>query len=161
MIQELRQIQRQYGATLTENESMIDSFGNDVEGFKMAYDRAVVYDRSHWGLLKLTGDDRLRFLHNQTTNDINKLKPGLACDTVFVNSTGRIIDLVTAYITNDSILILVSPNRRHFLMGWMDRYIFPMDKVKITDISEKNIVFTLIGSECTKFLQEGGINNLA
>ena len=162
MIQELREIQRQFGATdLTENESIINSFGNDVEGFKMAYDRAVVCDRSHWGLLKLAGDDRLRFLHNQTTNNINTLKPGLACDTVFVNSTGRIIDLATAYVTNDSILILVSPNRRHFLIEWMERYIFPMDKVKITDISEENTVFTLIGSECTKYLKEGGINDLA
>ncbi|WGT67533.1 CAF17-like 4Fe-4S cluster assembly/insertion protein YgfZ [cyanobacterium endosymbiont of Epithemia clementina EcSB] len=161
MIQELRKIQRQSGAILIDNETRINSFSNDGEGFKTAYDRAVIYDCSHWGLLKLTGDDRLRFLHNQTTNNINKLKPGLACDTVFVNSTGRIIDLVTAYVTDDSILILVSPNRRHFLMEWMDRYIFPMDKVKITDVSEKNIVFTLIGSECTTLLKEGGINGLA
>ncbi|YAI82873.1 MAG: YgfZ/GcvT domain-containing protein [cyanobacterium endosymbiont of Rhopalodia sterrenbergii] len=161
MKQKISEIQRQSGMNLTENEARIDSFGNDSEGFKAAYERAVIYDRSHWGLLKLTGDDRLRFLHNQTTNNFNKLKPGLACDTVFVNSTGRTIDLVTAYVTNDSILILVSPNRRKFLIEWMDRYIFPMDRVKITDVSDKNIVFTLIGSECTSFLKKGGINCLA
>ncbi|XHU96678.1 MAG: folate-binding protein YgfZ [cyanobacterium endosymbiont of Rhopalodia gibba] len=161
MKQNIRKIQKESGVILTKNETMINSFGNDSEGFETAYNGAVICDRSHWGLLKLTGDDRLRFLHNQTTNNINQLKPGLACDTVFVNSTGRMIDLVTAYVTNDSILILVSPNRRHFLMEWMDQYIFPMDKVKITDISEKNIVFTLIGSECTSFLKEGGINGLA
>ncbi|BBA79516.1 aminomethyl transferase, glycine cleavage T protein [cyanobacterium endosymbiont of Rhopalodia gibberula] len=161
MKQKIRKFQNQLGIISTENKTRIDSFGNDVEGFRIAYEGAVICDRSHWGLLELTGDDRLRFLHNQTTNNINKLKPGLACDTVFVNSTGRIIDLVTAYVTNDSILILVSPNRRHFLMEWVDQYIFPMDKVKITDISEKNIVFTLIGSQCTTFLKEGGIDGLA
>jgi tRNA-modifying protein YgfZ len=161
MRQKISKIQRQSETTLTENTTRIGSFGNDREGFEAAYSQAVIYDRSHWGLLKLTGDDRLRFLHNQTTNNINKLKPGLACDTVFINSTGRIIDLVTVYVTNDSILILVSPNRRHFLMEWIDRYIFPMDKVKITDVSDQNIVFTLIGSECTSFLKEGGINGLA
>ncbi|XTZ11186.1 MAG: YgfZ/GcvT domain-containing protein [cyanobacterium endosymbiont of Rhopalodia yunnanensis] len=161
MRQKIRKIQRQSEIIRTKDETRINSFGNADEGFETAYNGAVICDRSHWGLLKLTGDDRLRFLHNQTTNNINKLKPGLACDTVFVNSTGRMIDLVTAYVTNDSILILVSPNRRHFLMEWMDKYIFPMDKVKITDISEKNIVFTLIGSECTSFLKEGGINGLA
>ncbi|BAP16955.1 CAF17-like 4Fe-4S cluster assembly/insertion protein YgfZ [cyanobacterium endosymbiont of Epithemia turgida] len=161
MRQKIHKIQRQSETTLTENKTRIGSFGNDSEGFETAYSKAVIYDRSHWGLLKLTGDDRLRFLHNQTTNNINKLKPGLACDTVFINSTGRIIDLVTVYVTNDSILILVSPNRRHFLMEWIDRYIFPMDKVKITDVSDQNIVFTLIGSECTSFLKKGGINGLA
>ncbi|WP_267383554.1 YgfZ/GcvT domain-containing protein [Cyanobacterium sp. uoEpiScrs1] len=161
MIQKLRQIQHQSGSVPTKDQTVIDSFGNDVEGLKMAYEQAVICDLSHWGLLKLTGDDRLRFLHNQTTNSINKLSPGLACETIFINSIGRIIDLVTAYITNDSILILVSPNRRYFLMEWIDRYIFPMDKVKITDISEENAVFSLIGPKCTSFLKEGGINDLA
>ena len=161
MIQELRKIQRQSGAILTAAETKIESFGNDSEGFKTAYDQVVICDRSHWGLLKLTGDDRLRFLHNQTTNNINRLKPGLACDTIFVNSSGRILDLVTAYVTDDSILILVSPNRRRFLMKWMDRYIFPMDKVEIADVSDKNVVFTLMGSECAALFKKWGTIDLA
>lgn len=39
-------------------------------------------DRSHWGRLRLSGEDRLAFLHGQTTNDIQALKPGTGCDTV-------------------------------------------------------------------------------
>jgi hypothetical protein len=42
---------------------------------------AVVVDRSHWGRLRLAGDDRLAFLHGQSTNDINALTPGTGCDT--------------------------------------------------------------------------------
>lgn len=161
MLQELRKLQKQSGATLTETSTIIESFGNDSQGLKAAYDSAVICDRSHWGLLQLTGNDRLRFLHNQTTNNINALKPGQGCDTVFVNSTGRTLDLATAYVTDDAILILVSPNRHQYLMEWMDRYLFPMDKVEITDISDKNVVFTLIGSESATQLKQWGINNLA
>ncbi|MGB5771063.1 MAG: folate-binding protein, partial [Crocosphaera sp.] len=118
MLQELREFQKKSGAILTEKGNIVDSFGNDSQGLKSADDGVVICDRSHWGILKLTGEDRLRFLHNQTTNNINILEPGQVCDTVFVNSTGRTLDLVTAYITEDSILLLVSPNRRQLLFEW-------------------------------------------
>ncbi|HAC63192.1 MAG TPA: folate-binding protein YgfZ [Cyanothece sp. UBA12306] len=163
MSEELREIQQKSGAILTDSGSLIESFGNDNQGFQAAYNGAVICDRSHWGLLQITGEDRLRFLHNQTTNNINSLKPGQGCDSVFVNSTGRTLDLVTAYVTEEAILILTSPNRRKFLSDWMDRYIFPMDKVEISDISQENAIFTLIGSEATTILEQWGINinNLA
>ncbi|MDJ0844471.1 CAF17-like 4Fe-4S cluster assembly/insertion protein YgfZ [Crocosphaera sp.] len=153
MGQELRELQKKSGAILTEDGNIIESFGNDSQGFKNAYDHVVICDRSHWGLLQLTGEDRLRFLHNQTTNNINSLNPGQLSDTVFVNSTGRTLDLVTAYLTEDSIILLVSPNRRQFLYEWMDRYIFPMDKVEIRDISDQNAIFTIIGNQATKSLK--------
>ncbi|MGB5593305.1 MAG: folate-binding protein [Crocosphaera sp.] len=163
MLQELREFQKKSGAILTEKGNIVDSFGNDSQGLKSADDGVVICDRSHWGILKLTGEDRLRFLHNQTTNNINILERGQVCDTVFVNSTGRTLDLVTAYITEDSILLLVSPNRRQLLFEWMDRYIFPMDKVEITDISQENAVFTLIGTEATTRLNQWDltVNNIA
>ena len=66
----------------------------------------AIVDRSHWGLVKISGEDRLRYLHNQSTNDFNQLKPGQGCDTVFVTSTGRTLDLATAYATEDDILVL-------------------------------------------------------
>lgn len=50
----------------------------------------MLVDRSHWGRLRLSGEDRLAFLHGQTTNDIQALKPGTGCDTVgdFPGSSG-------------------------------------------------------------------------
>ena len=65
MLKELREIQKKFGAILTEDGNIIESFGNDSQGFKGAYNDVVICDRSHWGLLQLTGEDRLRFLHNK------------------------------------------------------------------------------------------------
>lgn len=118
----------------------------------------TLIDRSNWGLLKITGDDRLRFLHNQTTNNIQSLKLGEGCDTVFVNSTGRNIDLVTAYIQENEVLLLVSPEQNQRLYNWMDRYIFPFDKVAIKDISNEYKIFTLMGEKSVELLSKW-INN--
>jgi hypothetical protein len=114
----------------------------------------TLIDRSNWGLLKITGDDRLRFLHNQSTNNIQSLKLGEGCDTVFVNSTGRNIDLVTAYIQENQVLLLVSPEQNKRLYDWMDRYIFPFDKVAIKDVSNEYKIFTLMGEKSVELLSE-------
>lgn len=116
-------------------------------------------DHSHWGLLQLSGSDRARFLHNQSTNDILSLQPGQSCDTVFVNSTGRTLDLATVYATPEALLILVSPQRREFLLNWMDRYIFPMDQVELKDLSSDYAIFRLIGEDSPSVLKQLGVVN--
>ncbi|MFM8006374.1 MAG: YgfZ/GcvT domain-containing protein, partial [Dolichospermum sp.] len=108
---------------------------------------AVISDRSHWGRIRVSGDDRIRFLHNQSTNNFQVLKPGQGCDTVMVTSTARTIDLVTSYVLDDAVLLLVSPNRRQLLMQWLDRYIFFADQVKLTDITAETATFSLIGPQ--------------
>ena len=150
---ELKEIQTAAGAIFDET-GVVLSFDRDDEA-KNAIDRGVaICDRSHWGLLKITGDDRLRYLHNQSTNDFEKLKPGQGCDTVFVTSTARTLDLATAYVTENAVLVLVSPHRREKLMSWLDRFIFPFDKVELSDISADYAVFSLIGEQATNLLSD-------
>ncbi len=134
--------------------SAIDA--NDAAAFKAVQDSVAVCDRSHWGRIKVSDDDRLRFLHNQSTNDIQQLKPGQGCDTVMVTSTARTIDLVSAYVLEDAVLLLVSPNRRESLMQWLDRYIFFADKVQLTDVTNDTATFSLIGPESDTIIQKLG-----
>lgn len=113
----------------------------------------ALIDRNH-GLLSITGDDRLRFLHNQSTNNIQGLKVGEGCDTVLVNSTGRNIDLVSAYIQENQVLLLVSPHQNKSLYDWLDRYIFPFDKVALKDVTNDYKVFTIIGEKSQDLLSD-------
>ena len=150
---ELRQIQQQAGATFDDAGVPLD-FGNEQQAGAAVDKGAAICDRSHWGLLKVTGEDRLRYLHNQSTNDFEKLQPGQGCDTVFVTSTARTLDLATAYVTEDAVLVLVSPQRRQQLMTWLDRFIFPFDKVKLTDISAETAIFSLLGEQAGTILSQ-------
>ena len=129
---------------------------NDLDILAKLPEKTAFYTPLNGGLLQLKGEDRIRFLHNQTTNNIQSLKSGQNCNTVFVNSTGRTLDLATAYLLEDAIWIKVSPNRRQFLFNWMDRFLFPMDKVESTDISEQYVLVNLLGKESDDFLQKLG-----
>ncbi len=116
----------------------------------------AIYDSSDWGKILVGDRDRLRFLHNQSTADFEKLQPGEYCDTVFVTSTARTIDLATGLVLADEVLLIVSPNRQKYLFDWLDRYIFFADRVKLTNATERLASFTLMGAESDRILTELG-----
>jgi len=135
-------------------KSTIDA--KDQAAIQAASAGVAICDRSHWGRIRVSDNDRLRFLHNQSTNDFQSLKPGQGCDTVMVTSTARTIDLVTAYVLDDAVLLLVSPNRREFLCQWLDRYIFFADQVQLTDVTDETATFSLIGKESDAIVEKLG-----
>jgi tRNA-modifying protein YgfZ len=138
--------------------SAIDA--KDAAAIKAVHEGIAVCDRSHWGRIKVSGDDRLRFLHNQSTNDFQSLKPSQGCDTVFVTSTARTIDLATAYLRADAVILLVSPNRREFITQWLDKYIFFADKVKLADITNDTCTFSVIGAGGDAIIKQLGATEL-
>ncbi len=159
MNQQLREIQATSGAIFAD--SVPQTFGNDAEAIAATQTGVAICDRTHWGRIQVTDADRLRFLHNQSTNDFNSLKPGQGCETVFVTSTARTLDLATAYLTEDAVLLLVSPNRREKLLQWLDRYLFPADKVQLSDITAQTATFSLMGPKSSALLEQLGASAIA
>ena len=161
MIQALQTLQTTAGAIFDTTETSAPlTFSNDAAALKAAQTSVAVVERSHWGRIQVSDADRLRFLHNQTTNDFQTLAPGQGCDTVFVTSTGRTIDLVTAYVCEDTVLLLTSPALQQNLIDWMDRYIFFTDQVKLTDITQESAAFTVLGPESDALLEKLGATAL-
>jgi tRNA-modifying protein YgfZ len=120
----------------------------------------AIYNSSHWGKILVSDRDRLRFLHNQSTADFEKRQAGQGCNTVFVTSTARTIDLVTGLVLDDQVLLITSPNRREYLVDWLDKYIFFADRVKLIDVTDTLASFTLIGSESVSILEQLGCPKL-
>ncbi|WP_066378941.1 MULTISPECIES: folate-binding protein YgfZ [unclassified Anabaena] len=130
--------------------------GQDAIAIPAATAGVAVCDRSAWGRIRVTDADRIRFLHNQSTNDLQSLKPGQGCDSVMLTSTARTIDLVTAYVLDDAVLLLVSPSRREYLIQWLDRYIFFADQVQLSDVTDETATFSLIGPESDAVVKKLG-----
>ena len=157
MISQLQAVQAAQATFETKADLKVPvSFGNDAAALAAARDSVAICDRSHWGRIQVSGGDRLRFLHNQSTNNFERLNPGQGCDTVFVTSTARTIDLATAYITENAVLLIVSPNRRQYMIDWLDRYIFFADKVELTDVTQETATFSLIGPKSNALVEQLG-----
>ncbi|MEA5467345.1 folate-binding protein [Spirulina sp. 06S082] len=161
MTQTLQEIQVSLGAVFEGESTIPNSFGNDLAALSAIKKGVILCDRSNSGLIRLTGEDRIQFLHNQSTNDIKRLQPGEGCQTVFVTSTARTIDLATVYATEEELLLWLSPGQNQSMMKWLDRYLFPMDRVKLTDISAEMAIFTLIGEGSEDFAKNLGLEGLS
>lgn len=160
MIEDLRNAQVAGGAELQEIDGITlpVSFGNDIAVLENWQERVLLVDRTHWGKILVKDSDRLPFLHNQSSNDLKNLQPGQGCDTVFLTSTARTIDLTTAYVLEDAVLLLTSPNRCQQLLTNLDKYIFFADKVQLTNASNDYAVFNLMGIDSSQILEKLGIN---
>ncbi|MDB9494797.1 folate-binding protein [Spirulina major CS-329] len=130
------------------------SFGNEAAAQAALETGAVICDRTHWDKLQITGEDAKQFLHNQTTNAIAALQPGQGCETVFVNSTARTLDLATVLCDQAGLWLELSPGQAQPLAQWMDRYIFPMDRVAIADVSADYALLTLMGPNAETVLAD-------
>ncbi len=150
----LQDAQKAAGAIFSELDNLPLTFNHDSFSIDKVFDGAFMCDRTSCGIIEITGEDRLSFIHNQTTNKIQSLKSGEGCNTVFVNSTGRNIDLVTVLVQEEKILLLTSPQQNQPLMEWMDRYIFPFDKVHLKDLTGEYTILNLIGKQTTEILSQ-------
>jgi tRNA-modifying protein YgfZ len=161
MLEELRALQAEHGAVFVEGMDVPVQFqpggvqpdGVQPDGLIAARQGVALIDRSHWGRIRVEDRDRQLFLHNQSTNNLNALRPGQGCDTVFVTSTARTLDLATAYVLESEVLLLVSPQRRSQLLTWLDRYIFFGDKVRLTDVTDSTVTFSLLGPDSHSVLE--------
>ena len=125
--------------------------------FPLTLEQTWCYPLADWGLIQLEGDDRQRFLHNQSTNAIEGRSPGQWLETVFVTSTGRTLELATVYVQADSLWLQVSAPQTASLMAWMDRFIFPFDKVELEDLSPRYQAIIFGGDSAGKTLESWGL----
>ncbi|MBC7514829.1 MAG: folate-binding protein, partial [Alkalinema sp. FL-bin-369] len=128
-----------------------------VEVGPIDVNKLTLVDRSHWGRVRVGDRDRLTFLHNQSTQTLNLRKLGEVCETTFVTSTARVLDLATVAVLADSVLMVVSPGMAESLITFLDRYIFFADQVTLTDVSAETVMFSLMGPESANALKCLGI----
>lgn len=157
---DLQTHQHQQGA-VTDEAGVPLGFGNDPAAYQAAQTGVALFDRSHWGRIEVSDADRLRFLHNQSTNRFQSRQPGEGCETVFVTPTARTLDLALALILEDRVMLLVSPQCRQDLLERLDHYIFFCDQVTLSDQTAASACFSLVGPGSNTLLEQLAALSLA
>ena len=84
------------------------------------------------GWIKITGEDRVRWLNGMTTNSIQALKPGESNYNFFLSAQGRIQGDAVALMLEDSILLGTAAARVPALLELLDRFVI-MDDVELSE----------------------------
>jgi folate-binding protein YgfZ len=116
---------------------------------------AAVAPLEETGWIKVTGDDRVRWLNGMVTNSIQQLKPGEGCYNFVLNAQGRIQGDLTAWMLEDSILLQSGRQQLPALLAHLDHFII-MDDVELTDISDQRKGILIAGPDALRTVQQLG-----
>lgn len=117
-------------------------------------------DRSHRGLLEITGTDRVAWLHNLTTNQVNTLARNDGNYAFALNVKGRILFDMNVLAREDALWLDVDRAFLDTACKHLDKYII-MEDVSITDRTEDWVRFGLAGAGAAKVLEGLGAANVS
>jgi folate-binding protein YgfZ len=107
----------------------------------------------HTGWIRVTGEDRVRWLNGMVTNSIQDLKPGDGCYNFILSVQGRIQGDAYIFAEPDALLIETASTHLPTLMALLDRFII-MDDVELTDITDTQSGLLLSGPQAASLLQQ-------
>jgi len=116
---------------------------------------AVVAPLDSTGWIRVTGEDRVRWLNGMVTNSIQYLAPGEGCYNFVLNAQGRIQGDLTAFALPDALLLETSRDQVEKLLATLNHFII-MDDVELTDTSDQRSGIVIAGPHALRVVQELG-----
>jgi folate-binding protein YgfZ len=107
----------------------------------------------HTGWIRVTGEDRVRWLNGMVTNSIQDLKPGNGCYNFILSVQGRIQGDASIFAEPNALLIETASTQLPTLTALLDRFII-MDDVELTNVTNAQSGLLLSGPKAASLLQQ-------
>jgi aminomethyltransferase len=127
----------------------------DSNLYQALRERAAWIDLTGRGKIRVTGEDRVRFLHAMSTNHIQQLQPGTGCYAFFLNAQGKILADVNIFCMPDYLLLDTEPEMKDRVMEHLDKFIIA-DDVTLHDFTDATATVTVEGPETARVLNDLG-----
>jgi tRNA-modifying protein YgfZ len=103
-------------------------------------------DRSHRGVIRIAGQDRLSWLHSLTTQDLEHLAPGDTAEALILSPNGHVEHHLTLTDDGTQVWAHVEPGTAPQLLEFLESMRF-MLRVEPSDVSADYAVLTVMGPE--------------
>ncbi len=107
---------------------------------------AGLVDRSNRGVLRITGRDRLSWLHSLTTQHLEGLAAGESAEALILSPTGHVEHHLVLTDDGTSTWIHVEPGTAAALAAFLESMRF-MLRVEVADVSQDYAVLTVLGPD--------------
>jgi folate-binding protein YgfZ len=105
---------------------------------------AGVVDRSNRGVLRITGPDRLSWLHSLTTQHLERLEAGRSAQALILSPNGHLEHHLVLTDDGTSVWVHVEPGTAAELAAFLESMRF-MLRVEVADVSRDHAVLTVLG----------------
>src|SRR5437773_4780147 len=103
----------------------------------------VFFDFSGRTKLRITGNDRVRFLNGQITNDVRKATESTATEACVLNAKGKLNADIFLSAGSDCFWVDADPDLRKAPPARIERYIIA-DDVQIDDVTDRFAIFHVL-----------------
>ena len=104
----------------------------------------VLVDRSNRGVVKVTGPDRLTWLHSLTSQHLERLAPGTTAEALILSPQGHLEHYLTLTDDGTAVWAHVEPGTAAALVDYLNSMRF-MLRVEVADLTSDFAVQTLAG----------------
>lgn len=132
------------------------NFGSVADEVATLRSGSAIHDLGWLAFIKVTGEDRVRWLNGMVTNNTRDLEPDHGNYNFILTTQGRIVGDLTAYQRGDHYLMVTSESQREHLLGALNKYII-MDDVELTDISSLMTALGITGPKAKDFCATAGL----
>jgi folate-binding protein YgfZ len=108
-------------------------------------------DYSHHAVIEVSGADRVSFLHNLLTNDIQRLSPGAGVQAALLTDSAKLIAELLVLADENSLWLLCNATRAASLAQTLERYHIS-EQVCITNHERRDAVLALQGPRAIECL---------
>jgi folate-binding protein YgfZ len=109
------------------------------------------------GRINVSGQDRVRWLHNMVTNNVRDLQENRGNYNFVLNAQGRILGDMYIYCRGESFALETDTNQVQTLINAMRRFII-MDKVDMVEVGADSVSIGVCGPKAESVLSNAGIN---
>jgi len=137
------------------DEGVAAHYGDPMREQRVMSEQRSLVDRANRGVIKITGKDRLSWLHSLTSQHLERLTPGSTAQSLVLDPQGRLEHHLTLTDDGTSTWIHVEPHTSKALVDYLNSMRF-MLRVEVEDLSGVLVVATLAGPLGEKFEEPFG-----
>jgi hypothetical protein len=126
------------------DEGVASHYGDPMREQRAMTEGQVLVDRSNRGVVKVTGQDRLTWLHSLTSQDLERLAPGSTREALILSPQGHLEHHLTLTDDGTATWIHVEPHTAKALVDYLNSMRF-MLRVEVEDLTGVLVVQTLAG----------------
>ncbi|HEV8113803.1 MAG TPA: glycine cleavage system aminomethyltransferase GcvT [Planctomycetota bacterium] len=127
-------------------------YGPILDEVRTVRTKAGLFDLSHMGRVRVTGDDRVRFVDRIATNFCAKIPEGAIRYGLFCREDGNPIDDLLVYRGKDEVFLVVNASNTAVDLAWMREHAGEF-RVAIEDQTDALAMIALQGQESQAVLQ--------
>ncbi|CAN5810866.1 glycine cleavage T C-terminal barrel domain-containing protein [soil metagenome] len=105
--------------------SVVLAYGSVAAEYEALQSRAALFDRSHRGRIRITGEKAAEMVAGLVTNDVAGLVPGQGCYAAALTAKGKIVADVRVFIEEGSVLVDAPPRAAAAWAAMVKKFINP------------------------------------